>query len=75
MSTKSKALKCLSWLIGYQQSRITGITTVMLYDPVREKTNNLGSDQVQHKLVCTVTEAGQKLENSDLSRRGTGLSV
>ena len=27
-------------------------------EPVREKTNNLGSDQVKHKLACTVTEAG-----------------
>ena len=29
-----------------------------LYEPVREKTNNLGSDQVQHKPDCTVTEDG-----------------
>ena len=28
------------------------------YEPVHEKTNNLGSDQVGHKLGCTVTEAG-----------------
>ena len=26
--------------------------------PVREKTNNLGPDQVQHKPGCTVTEDG-----------------
>ena len=26
------------------------------FEPVREKTNNLGSDQVQHKPTCTVTE-------------------
>ena len=31
--------------------------------------NNLGSDQVRHKPVCTVTEAGKKLELSDLKRR------
>ena len=24
--------------------------------PVRKKTNNLGSDQVRHKLACTVTD-------------------
>ena len=29
-----------------------------LTEPVREKTNNLGSDQVQHKPDCTVTEDG-----------------
>ena len=27
-------------------------------EPVREKTNNLGSDQVRHKPGCTVTEDG-----------------
>ena len=42
---------------------------------MREKTNNLGSDQVQHKPTCTVTEAGHKLEISDLRRRGIVLSV
>ena len=44
-------------------------------EPVGEKTNNLGSDQVQHKPGWTVTEAGQKLEISDLTRRGIVLSV
>ena len=28
------------------------------YEPVHEKTNNLGSDQVRHKPGCTVTEDG-----------------
>ena len=28
------------------------------YEPMREKTNNLGSDQVRHKPGCTVTEDG-----------------
>ena len=27
-------------------------------EPVREKTNNLGSDKVRHKPGCTVTEDG-----------------
>ena len=26
------------------------------YEPVREKTNDLGSDQVRHKPCCTITE-------------------
>ena len=30
----------------------------LLNEPVPEKTNNLGSDQVRHKPACTVTEAG-----------------
>ena len=30
----------------------------LMYEPVCEKTNNLGSDQVQHKPGCTVTEDG-----------------
>ena len=29
---------------------------MIIYEPVREKTNNLGSDQVRHKPACTVTE-------------------
>ena len=28
------------------------------FEPVHEKTNNWGSDQVLHKPGCTVTEAG-----------------
>ena len=31
---------------------------VLLFEPAHEKTNNLGSDQVRHKLGCTVTEDG-----------------
>ena len=30
---------------------------LLKYEPVREKTNNLGSDQVRHKPVCTATQA------------------
>ena len=29
-----------------------------VYEPVREKINNLGSDQVRYKPGCTVTEDG-----------------
>ena len=46
-----------------------------IYEPVCEKTNNLGSDQVQHKPVCTVTEDGWRLEILDLESRGIVLSV
>ena len=44
------------------------------HEPVREKTNNLGSDQARHKLGCTVTEDGQRLEILDLESRGIVLS-
>ena len=30
----------------------------LLYEPLREKTNNLGSDQARHKPGCTITEEG-----------------
>ena len=30
----------------------------MTIEPLREKTNNLGSDQARHKPTCTVTEDG-----------------
>ena len=35
----------------------------MLIEPVREKTNNLGSDQVRHKPGCAVTEDGVEAGN------------
>ena len=44
-------------------------------EPVREKTNNLRSDQVRHKPACTVTEVGYKLEILDLRRRGIVQSM
>ena len=37
--------------------------------------HNFGSDQVQRKQACTVTEAGQNLEILDLGRSGIVLSV
>ena len=43
--------------------------------PVREKTNNLGYDQVRNKSCCTVTEDGKRLEILDLESRGIVLSV
>ena len=33
------------------------------------------SDQVRHKPACTATEDGERLEISDLDRRGIVLSV
>ena len=36
----------------------------------RGKTNNVVSEQVRHKPACTSTENSQRLEISDLSRRG-----
>ena len=36
---------------------VDGYATV-LFEPAREKTNNLGSDQVRHKAGCTGTEDG-----------------
>ena len=35
----------------------------------RGKTNNVVSEQVRHKSGCTVTEAGWKLEISDLKKK------
>ena len=47
----------------------------LIYEPPRGKTNNVVSEQVRHKLACTSTEAGWKLEISDLKRRESVLSV
>ena len=44
-------------------------------EPPRGKTNNVISEQVRHKLGCTATEDGQRLEILDLESRGIVLSV
>ena len=48
---------------------------ILPFEPVREKTNNLGSDQVRHKPGCTVTEDGKRLEILDLESKGIVLSA
>ena len=45
------------------------------YEPVGEKTKNLGYDQAQHKPGCTVIEDGYRLKFLDLESRGIVLSV
>ena len=45
----------------------------MTFEHVREKTNNLGSDQVPHKPACTVTEDGQRLEILGLHVQTRGI--
>ena len=45
------------------------------YEPVGEKTKNLGSNQVQHKPGFTVTEDGYRLKFLDLDSKGSVLSV
>ena len=47
----------------------------LILEPPRGKTNNVVSEQVQHKPGCTVTEDGQRLEILYLSRRGIVLSM
>ena len=46
-----------------------------IFEPRREKTNILVSNQVQHKPGCTATEDGWRLEISDLESRGIVLSM
>ena len=41
---------------------------------MREKTSNLGYDQVRHKPACIVIEDGWKLEILDLDSKGFVLS-
>ena len=48
---------------------VTCPTFYLQYEQLGEKTNNLGY-QVQQKLACTVTEAGQKPEISEIRRKG-----
>ena len=48
---------------------------LQIFEPRHEKTNILVFDLVQHKTGCTATEDGQRLEISDLGRRGIVLSM
>ena len=56
---------------GFLQKQL--FQCIILFEPVREKTNNLGSDQVGHKLACTITADGKRLEILDLESRGIVL--
>ena len=59
MDTKSEQWK----MIG------GNMALIQVYEPVREKTNNLGFEQVQHKPACSVTGDGKILEILDLESR------
>ena len=48
---------------------------ILRNEPVREKSNNAGSHQVQHKPGCTVTEDGKRLKNLELESIAIVLSV
>ena len=48
---------------------------IFIFEPPRGKTNNVVSEQVQHKLTCTVAEKSYRLEFLDLESRGIVLSV
>ena len=37
---------------------ICQVSSSIPYEPLREKTNTLGSDQVRHKPGCSITEDG-----------------
>ena len=46
-----------------------------LFEPRHQKTNNVVSEQVQHKPSCTSTEDSLRLEVCDLESRGFVLSL
>ena len=62
------------WYNGVTGNILQCQGTFLRYEPPRGKTNNVVSEQVRHKATCTSTEKSQKLEISDLSRRGIVLS-
>ena len=51
------------------------ISTGWSFEQPRGKTNNVVSEQVQHKPACTVTEDGYRLEILDLESRGIVISM
>ena len=65
-------LQCLHIFEKFLNSELL---VLLLYKPMGEKTNKVGSDQVQHKPSCTVTEDGKRLEILDLESRRTVLCL
>ena len=51
------------------------LATRLKFEQRYEKTNILVSDLVRHKLGCTATEDGYRLEISDIEIRGIVLSM
>ena len=62
-------------LVFTKLDHVRSTDKVKVFELPRGKTNNVVSDKVRHKRSCTVTEAGWKLEISDLKRRGSVPSV
>ena len=48
---------------------------IQIYEPPREKTNNVVSEQVRHKSGCIALEDSQRLETLNLKSREIVLSV
>ena len=46
------------FIVRFNELSDLSLQNMFTFEPVHEKTNNLGSDQVRHKPGCTVTEAG-----------------
>ena len=73
-------INCLSQFTAYIKHKMLSIWSEKGQkkkhnEPHHEKTNFLVSDLVQHKLGCTATEYGLRLEISDLERTGIALSM
>ena len=64
----AKILQSVGYLINYD-------IHVHIIEPGHEKTNNVVSEQVLHKLSCTSTEDDYRLEVFNLENRGIVLSV
>ena len=62
----------MSDLVGNHEDKFSNDAAQMQSnEPQHEKTNVLVSDVVRHKPGCTATEDGERLEISDLERRGS----
>ena len=55
---QADTLVIYTMFFAFHQSSTQHITCTYSIEPVREKTNNLGSDQVRNKTACTITEDG-----------------
>ena len=74
---KHRLLLIFFYLMAVSSLRVLCEVCVLCFvivEPPRGKTNNVVSEQVRHKPACTSTEKSEKLEISDLSRRGIVLS-
>ena len=73
--TRHSKVVLLLWFSVLLVIDVSFTAVIIINELRREKTNILVSDLCRHKLGCTTTKDGWRLEISDLESRGIVLSM